>query len=131
MTDPDENAKAASEKEAEQDANDQSYYVPNDINRFGDVGKDAHDTKKKIFEYYGAVFEKGALSQREKALTGLAVAHAVQCPYCIDAYSSSSLEKGASPAQMTETIHVACAVRGGASLVHGVQLNNHIDKLTM
>ena len=51
-------------------------------------------------------------------------AHAVQCPYCIDAYTTGSLEKGATPEQMTEAVHVAAAIRGGASLVHGVQMRN-------
>jgi alkylhydroperoxidase/carboxymuconolactone decarboxylase family protein YurZ len=37
----------------------------------------------------------------------------VQCPYCIDAYTTDSLEKGADEAQMMEAIHVAAAIRGG------------------
>jgi alkylhydroperoxidase/carboxymuconolactone decarboxylase family protein len=61
----------------------------------------------------------------------LAVAHAVQCPYCIDAYTTGSLEKGATPEQMTEAVHVAAAIRGGASLVHGVQMRNRVEKLSM
>ena len=77
------------------------------------------------------MFAEGALSEREKALIALAVAHAVQCPYCIDAYTTSSLEKGSTPDQMTEAVHVAAAIRGGASLVHGVQMRNHVDKVSM
>jgi alkylhydroperoxidase/carboxymuconolactone decarboxylase family protein len=68
------------------------------------------------------VFEEGALTVREKSLIALAVAHAVQCPYCIDAYTTGSLEAGADLDQMTEAVHVAAAIRGGASLVHGVQM---------
>jgi len=30
-----------------------------------------------------------------------------------------------------EAVHVASAIRGGASLVHGVQMMNKVDKLTM
>ena len=71
--------------------------------------------------YYGAVFEDGALTAREKALIALAVAASVQCPYCIDAYTNSCLEKGADAAQITEALHVANAIRGGAALAHGVQ----------
>ncbi|MEZ5284722.1 MAG: carboxymuconolactone decarboxylase family protein [Vicinamibacterales bacterium] len=63
-------------------------------------------------------------------MIALAVAHAVQCPYCIDAYGSS-LEKGATPDQMTEAVHVAAAIRGGASLVHGVRMRNKIRKIGM
>ena len=41
--------------------------------------------------YYNAVFEEGALTAREKSLIALAVAHTVQCPYCIDAYTNDCL----------------------------------------
>jgi 4-carboxymuconolactone decarboxylase len=77
------------------------------------------------------VFAEGALSEREKSLIALAVAHAVQCPYCIDAYTQSCLEKGSNLEQMTEALHVASAIRGGASLVHGVQMRNSAAKVSM
>jgi alkylhydroperoxidase/carboxymuconolactone decarboxylase family protein len=106
-----------------------TYYNPADLAKFGGMGDAAPELWEKFNAYYGAVFEDGALTAREKALIALAVAHAVQCPYCIDAYTNSSLEKGADKAQLTEAIHVACAIRGGASLVHGVQCNNIANKL--
>ena len=49
---------------------------------------------KKFFDWYYAVFAEGALSEREKALIALAVAHTVQCPYCIDAYTKECLAEG-------------------------------------
>ena len=73
----------------------------------------------------------GALTAREKSLIALAVAHAVQCPYCIDAYTTDSLEKGSDLEQMTEAVHVAVAIRGGASLVHGVQMLEQTRRMTM
>ena len=81
--------------------------------------------------YYGKVFEDGALTAREKAIIALAVAAAVQCPYCMDSYTQSCLEKGVTEEQMTEACHVACAIRGGATLVHGVQMKNVVDGLEM
>jgi alkylhydroperoxidase/carboxymuconolactone decarboxylase family protein len=108
-----------------------SYYHEKDLAHFSDVGKEAPELWRKFSEWYDAVFQEGALSQREKALIALAVAHAVQCPYCIDAYSSASLEKGSTPEQMTEAVHIAAAIRGGASLVHGMQMRNRVDKLSM
>ena len=107
------------------------YYHPDDLPKFSEIGEFAPDLAKKFFAWYGAVFEDGALSQREKSLIALAVAHAVQCPYCIDAYTEDCLEKGSDPEQMTEAIHVAVAIRGGASLVHGVQMKNHLERLGM
>ena len=106
-----------------------TYYNPADLAKFATMGDDAPQLWEKFMAYYGAVFEDGALSAREKSLIALAVAHAVQCPYCIDAYTNSSLENGSDAAQMTEAIHVACAIRGGAALVHGVQMKNIVDKI--
>ncbi|HEX8360440.1 MAG TPA: arsenosugar biosynthesis-associated peroxidase-like protein, partial [Longimicrobium sp.] len=91
----------------------------------------APELAKKFFDWYGAVFAEGALTVREKSLIALAVAHAVQCPYCIDAYTGDCLQKGADSEQMTEAVHVAAAIRGGASLVHGLQMRNHADRLGM
>lgn len=116
---------------SDDDRSRENYYHHDDLGRFGEIGKDAPELSKKFFAWYGAVFEKGALSEREKSLIALAVAHAVQCPYCIDAYSGSCLEKGASPEMMTEAVHIAAAIKGGAALVHGIQMRNQIEKLTM
>ncbi len=108
-----------------------SYYDPEDLGRFGEIGKDAPELAGKFFDYYASVFAEGALSEREKALIALAVAHAVQCPYCIDAYTTGCLEKGSNQAEMTEAVHVAVAIRGGASLVHGVQMRKIAGKLSL
>jgi len=107
------------------------YYDSKDLARFSEMGAVAPDLWEKFSAWYEAVFRDGALSEREKALIALAVAHAVQCPYCIDAYSQACLEKGSDPEQMTEAVHVAAAIRGGASLVHGVQMRNHVHRLSM
>lgn len=108
-----------------------SYYKPEHLPKFGSIAEGSPDLAKKFFDWYGAVFAEGALTVREKSLIALAVAHAVQCPYCIDAYANDALEKGADLDQMTEAVHVAAAIRGGASLVHGVQMLEHAHKVGM
>ena len=108
-----------------------NYYNPEDLKKFSGVAEFDEELAKKFFDYYGSVFSDGALSAREKSIIALAVSHAVQCPYCIDAYSSDALEKGFTEEQMMEAVHVATAIRGGASLVHGVQMMNHVKKLSM
>lgn len=109
----------------------ETYYHREDLGKFADIGKGNKELWDKFYSYYSAVFAEGALTEREKALIALGVAHAVQCPYCIDAYTQASLEKGSNVEEMTEAVHVACAVRGGASLVHGVQMRNVAEKLSM
>ena len=107
------------------------YYDSADLAKFPDVSEHAPVLGEKFFAWYGAVFEDGALSAREKSLVALGVAHAVQCPYCIDAYTQDALSKGCDVEQLTEAVHVAAAIRGGASLVHGVQMRNVADRLGM
>ena len=109
---------------------EKTYYDPADLKKFGKISDWNKDLGDKFFEYYGKVFEEGSLTAREKSLIALAVAHAVQCPYCIDAYSSDCLKKGADEEQMMEAVHVAAAIKSGATLVYGVQMMNHVkDKL--
>ncbi len=108
-----------------------SYYDPKDLGKFGQIAEFQPALAEKFFSWYGDVFAEGALSQREKSLIALAVAHAVQCPYCIDAYSTDSLQKGATEEMMMEAVHVAAAIRGGASLVHGVMMMNKVKEVTM
>ena len=107
------------------------YYVDKDLKKFGNISDWQPELGKKFFDYYGEVFKEGALTEREKSLIALAVSHAIQCPYCIDAYTSGSLEKGADEEQMMEAIHVAAAIKGGATLVHGVQMMNKAEDITM
>lgn len=105
---------------------DEHYYHRSHLAQFPDIARNGGDLGAKFFEWYNAVFAEGALSAREKAIIALAVAHAVQCPYCIDAYSRGALEQGADLDQMTEAIHVSAAIRGGAALVHGIQMRHHV-----
>lgn len=107
------------------------YYNAEDLKKFGEIGKFQKELGGKFFDWYGAVFNEGNLTAKEKSLIALAVAHAVQCPYCIDAYSSDAFEKGWNESQMMEAIHVAAAIKGGAALVHGVQMMNKVSEIAM
>lgn len=108
-----------------------AYYQSDDLSKFAEVSQGAPQLWDKFQAWYADVFQDGALSAREKALIALAVANALQCPYCIDVYTKSSLENGSNLDQMTEALHVAAAIRGGATLAHGVQMKSIADRLSM
>lgn len=109
-----------------------NYFDPADLKKFGKITEFQEDMGKKFFDWYGEVFKGDtALTAREKSLIALAVAHAVQCPYCIDAYSTDCLKNGADEEQMMEAVHVSAAIKGGATLVFGVQMMNHVKDKTM
>lgn len=106
-----------------------TYYDPADLRKFGKITEWSEELGNKFFEYYGKVFEEGALTAREKSLIALAVAHTEQCPYCIDAYTKDGLQRGVTKEEMMEAIHVGAAIKSGATLVHGVQMMNKVNKL--
>ena len=108
-----------------------SYFKASDLKKFGEITDFQENYGEKFFEYYNEVFKEGALTAREKALIALAVAHTIQCPYCIDAYSTTCLKKGADEEQMMEAVHVAAAMKSGATLVNSVQMMNHVKKKLM
>lgn len=101
------------------------YYERKDLGHFADVGEFARPMMQKFWDYYLGVFgQNSALTKREKALIGLAVAHSKQCPYCIDSFTGSCLDSGATVEQMHEAVHAAAALAAGIDLVHAVQMQN-------
>ncbi|MBM3177383.1 MAG: carboxymuconolactone decarboxylase family protein [Bacteroidetes bacterium] len=108
-----------------------TYYNPADLKKFSAIADWDKNLAEKFFAWYGEVFKPGELTAREKSLIALAVAHTIQCPYCIDAYTQDAVERGTTEKQMMEALHVAAAIRGGASLVHGVQMMEKAKKISM
>ncbi|CAN5725099.1 arsenosugar biosynthesis-associated peroxidase-like protein [soil metagenome] len=107
------------------------YYNEEDLDRFGEMAKHKPELFEKFLAWYQACQDEGSLTKRENALIGLAVAVTVQCPYCIEALTNSCLDNGSNMDQMTEAMHLASAIRGGASLIHGIQSRNAHDKISM
>jgi alkylhydroperoxidase/carboxymuconolactone decarboxylase family protein len=105
-----------------------SYYLSEDLARFGDLGK----TNPRLFDlfmkWYGATMERGALDEKTKKLIALAVAYAIQEPYCIDSYASACSDAGLSPEEMGEAVSVAAAIRGGGVIAHWVQACNAMER---
>lgn len=109
----------------------ETYFNREDLKKFSRITDFQKEMGDKFFDWYGSVFEEGALSKREKGLIALAVAHAISCPYCMDAYTSNCLSNGCDEEQMMEAIHVAAAIRGGATLVNSVPMMNQVKEKLM
>ena len=105
-----------------------SYYLSEDLARFGEIQK----TNPKLFDlflkWYSSTMEGGALDAKTKKLIALAVAFAIQEPYCIDSYSSACTESGISPEEMAEAVNVAAVIRGGGTIAHWVQSCNALAR---
>lgn len=82
-------------------------------------GRALAPSQQAAFEAFSsAVFAEGALTEREKQLIAVAVAHTTQCPYCIKGHTKSALQKGATPEQVMEAIWVAAEMRAGGAYAH-------------
>lgn len=103
------------------------YYQSTDLGRFGEIGRSSAALAEGFFSYYGKVMDPGKLTKREKTLIGVAVAHALKCPYCIDSLSNTGLKDGLTEAELMEAVHVAAALAAGVTLVHSTQLLGHVD----
>lgn len=99
-----------------------------DFNK-GIMREDSSENWDNFMKYYGGVFCQGALTEREKQLIALAVAHAIHCPYCIEAYTEACLSSGCSKEEMTEAVHVASALSAGAILANGVMMKTYADEV--
>ena len=107
------------------------YFQPEDLKKFPNIVEFQEKMGTKFFDWYGTVFEEGALTKREKNLIALAVAHAINCPYCMDAYTNGCLSTGSDEEQMMEAVHVAAAIKGGATLANSVMMMNQVKEKLM
>ena len=105
-----------------------SYYLSEDLARFGDMSKTAPKHFDNFMKWYSGAMEKGALDEKTKKLVAFAVAFAIQEPYCIDSYASQCAEAGFSPEQLAEAVNVAAVIRGGGTIAHWVQACNTIAR---
>jgi alkylhydroperoxidase/carboxymuconolactone decarboxylase family protein len=105
-----------------------SYYLSEDLARFGEIAKTSPKLFDLFLKWYSATMEKGALDEKTKKLIALAVAYAIQEPYCIDSYSSACMEAGVSPEEMAEAVNVAAVIRGGGTVAHWVHSCNTMTR---
>jgi AhpD family alkylhydroperoxidase len=70
----------------------------------------------------------GAIPKKYRELIAVAVACAVQCPYCIEAHSKAAKTAGATREEVVEAAFVAAALRAGAAATHGAMALKFFDK---
>jgi alkylhydroperoxidase/carboxymuconolactone decarboxylase family protein len=105
-----------------------SYYMSEDLARFGEISRTNPQLFDLFLKWYSTTMEKGALDEKTKKLIALAVAFAIQEPYCIDSYSSACTDAGISPEEMAEAVNVAAVIRGGGVVAHWVQACNTVAR---
>ncbi|NSL88795.1 carboxymuconolactone decarboxylase family protein [Chitinophaga sp. Mgbs1] len=68
------------------------------------------------------------LPAKYRELTAIAVAVALQCPYCIEKHTVKAKELGISREELAEAVMIASAIRSGATLAYGLQTMEHFRK---
>ena len=105
-----------------------SYYMSEDLARFGEIGKTNPQLFEHFLKWYSATMEPGALDGKTKKLIAFAVAFAIQEPYCIDSYANACTEAGLTPEEMAEAVNVAAVIRGGGTIAHWAQAMNTLER---
>lgn len=88
----------------------------------------APETAAAFRRFNEAVFADGALSAKTKQLIAVAVAHATQCPWCIQGHTKAALRAGAEDAELMEAIWVAAEMRAGAAYAHATIALDAIER---
>ena len=105
-----------------------SYYMSEDLARFGEISKANPKGWDAFLNWYQQTMAPGALDEKTKKLIALAVAYAIQEPYCIDSYSSACNDAGIAPEEMAEAVGVAAVIRGGGTIAHWAQSCNALAR---
>ncbi len=108
-----------------------NYYETKDLKDFPNITEYAEAEGNKFFEYYNQATSAGVLSEREKSLIALTVAHVRHCPYCIDAFTNKCLSIGITNDEMMEAVHVGAAMSAGDILAHATQMRKIFKKKEM
>ena len=107
-----------------------TYYNPEDLAQFGNMGEDAPELWENLWPIM-AKYLKTAPPRQEKMLNrfcsstcgSMSILHRLLC--------SIMSQQGYSQEQMIEAIHAAAAIRGGATLAHGLQAKKCSKKTTI
>ena len=106
-----------------------NYHDPNDLKLLREMGKLAPDEFRAWANLDRIVArEDGRIPRKYRELIALAVAHATQCPYCIEVHAKSAKKAGATREEVVETSMLAAALRAGAAATHGAMALKFFDQ---
>jgi AhpD family alkylhydroperoxidase len=96
------------------------YHDPNDAQfrkGMAETAPEEFKTWVRLNEIVGR--QDGAIPLKYRELIAIAVAHATQCPYCIESHMKKGKAAGMTKGEASEAILIAAALCAGAAAAHG------------
>lgn len=109
---------------AQNPESDDVLYVRSNLKKLNFIGKHAHTGFRSYSNFSAASTKEGELSTKFKETIAVAVAHATQCPYCIDVHTKNALKAGATDQELSEAAVITSALLAGGAYV---QILNMIE----
>ena len=97
---------------------DDGLYKRSNLKKLGQLNKYAPEGFKAYSTFSATAMKAGKLSVKFKEIIAVAVAHATQCPYCIDVHSKNAVKAGATNEELAEAIMVTYVLLAGGAYFH-------------
>jgi AhpD family alkylhydroperoxidase len=97
---------------------DDTLYRRSNLKKLATLNKFAPEGFRSYSAFSRTAMKDGKLSGKFKEMIAVAVAHATQCPYCIDVHTKNAVKLGCSNEELAETVLVTSALLAGGAYAH-------------
>ena len=97
---------------------DDALYKRSNLKKLGQLNKYASEGFKGYSTFSATAMKTGKLSAKFKEIIAVAVAHATQCPYCIDVHTKNAKKLGGTNEELAEAVMVTSALLAGGAYAH-------------
>lgn len=91
-------------------------YSRSNLKKLSFIRRYAPDGFKAYAKFSGVAVKDGKLSGKLKEI--IAVAHATQCPYCIDVHTKNAINQGATKEELSEGVMITSALLARGAFSH-------------
>ncbi|WP_020006950.1 carboxymuconolactone decarboxylase family protein [Salinicoccus albus] len=109
------------------DGENEELYQKSNIKRLSEFGELSPDGFKAFNQFDKEAMKPGLISQKDKELIAVAVAHITGCPYCIEIHTKNAKSLEVSREEMAESIMVGTALKAGSAFAHSVNAMESYD----
>lgn len=102
------------------DGENEELYQKSSIKRLSEFGELSPEAFKAFNQFDKEAMKPGLISQKDKELIAVAVAHVTGCPYCIEIHTKNAKSLDVSREEMAESIMVGTALKAGSAFAHSV-----------